>query len=49
MRMTKVQELLGYEQPQDRLTCPDWMDSSWSVRLLAPVSSALSRPRCLVA
>jgi hypothetical protein len=32
---------LGYDQSQGRLTCLDWMHSSWSVRLLAPISSAL--------
>lgn len=40
---------LGYEQSQGCLTCPDWMHSSWSVRLLAPVSSAVSQPTRLVA
>jgi hypothetical protein len=40
---------LGYEPSQGRLTCPDWMHWNWSVRLLAPVSSALSQPTRLVA
>jgi hypothetical protein len=39
----------GLWQSQGRLNCPDRMHPSWSVRLLAPVSSFPSQPTRLVA
>lgn len=47
--MSLIGRSLGYEQPQGRLTCLDWMHSSWSVLLLAPVASALAQGIRLVA
>jgi hypothetical protein len=44
-----INQALGYEPSQGRLTCPDWMHWNWSVRVLEPASSALSQPRRLVA
>jgi hypothetical protein len=40
---------LGYEQSQSCLAGLNWIHLGWPVRLLAPVSSAVSQPSRLVA